>query len=320
MLIVSLTILIAIVGTYAAGQYARHRLANKFPPPGQFVQSGDRKLHVQCSGDGPVTILLESGLNDFSLHWYRLFPLLSKETKTCAYDRAGLGWSGSNPSAANIQDAANDLNQIVSSVASDSSPVVLVGHSYGSLIVRLFAQQHPKNIRAIVLLDPANEYMSERIEGYGEVLKQAASQFKTLSLIAKAGLVALLPDKIPAGDLSGEVAKSYRAVLAFGNFLAGAALESEAMVSNLRFMQSQDQNNLREIPIVIISRGLSDPIPGLPEETVDNLESTWANLQSDLVTRLHAKQLFAKNSHHNIQISEPDIVYQTIKPYLSNQR
>lgn len=192
----------------------------------------------------------------------------------------------------------------------------MVGHSYGAIIVRLYAQLHPERIRAIILLDPANEYMPERIEGYSEVLSKVSSQFKTLAFMADAGLVALMPNKIPAGNLSGETLDQYRAALASGHFLRAAAAESKAIVPNLKFMQTQDQSNLANIPITIISRGLADPIPGLPENSANSLETTWSSLQNDLVKRLHAKHLLADNSSHSIHLQQPELVYQAIKPFL----
>jgi len=309
-------VVVVIIATIIAGQVAKKSFAQQFPAPGKLLNLGQRRLHVYCTGEGPVTVILEAGLNDFSIHWNRLVPLLNKEVRTCAYDRAGLGWSDPNSNNINIQNAAADLDQVVSAIPNDK-PLVLVGHSFGSLVVRLFAQQHPEHVRAIVLLDPANEFMPERIDGYSEVLAQGASQFKTLSLFAKIGLIALMPNKIPAGDLSGKALEQYRAVLASGDFLSGAAAESAAMVSNLRYMQTQDQSNLTNIPITIISRGLPDPIPGLPENSASNLENTWSALQTDLVTRLHAKQLFATGSSHAIHLHQPELVYQAIKPFLS---
>jgi len=310
------TVVVVVIGTYIAGQLARNKLAQQYPPPGKLINSGSRQLHVDCRGDGPITVLLEAGLNDFSIHWNRVVSLLEKETKTCAYDRVGLGWSGPNTTTANIQDAATDLHQVVSAT-SEHHPIILVGHSYGSMIVRLYAQLHPENIRAIILLDPASEYMPERIDGYAEVLAQGAAQFKTLSRLANIGLVALLTSKIPAGDLSGIALEQYRAVLASGHFLSGAVAESQAMVSNLKYMQNQDQSNLANIPIVIISRGMAEPIPGLPQESSDSLEETWKALQSELVTRLHAKQIIAKTSSHSVHLHQPELVYQTIKSFLA---
>jgi len=309
------TVIIAVIGTYIAGQIAKNKLAQRFPPTGIIIDSGAHQIHVKCNGDGPVTIILEAGLNDFSIHWNRVVPLLSKDTRTCAYDRAGLGWSTSHAVSAKLQDAVANLQTVVSTV-SNNKPLVLVGHSYGSLIVRLFAQLHPERIRAIILLDPANEHMPERIKGYSEVLTAVASQFNTLSRLADFGLVALMPNKIPTGVLSGEALDQYRAVVASSHYLNAAAAESQAMVPNLRYMQTQDQSNLINIPITIISRGLADPIPGLPNESANSLENTWSELQQDLVNRLHAKQIVATTSSHSIHLMQPELVYETIKPYI----
>jgi len=85
-----LSILALAVIVYFTGQYAKTNLAKKFPPPGKMVGSTQHRLHVNCQGQGPVTVLLEAGLNKFSVHWHRVQTLLVQHTKTCAYDRAGL--------------------------------------------------------------------------------------------------------------------------------------------------------------------------------------------------------------------------------------
>lgn len=72
-------------------QIAVHRAERHFPPPGQLVEFDGRLSHIQCTGSGSPTILLESGLdNRGSWGWYHLFDELVQVSRVCAYDRAGL--------------------------------------------------------------------------------------------------------------------------------------------------------------------------------------------------------------------------------------
>jgi len=307
---------VLIAGGLIAGQVARYNLARQFPPPGTMVESNGHRLHVHCEGRGPVTVLLSAGLNDFSVQWSRVQPLLAKETRTCAYDRAGLGWSDVSQNPATLQNAVSDLQAVLQSEG-DQQPVILVGHSYGSLPVRAYAQQHPQNIKAIVLLDPSSEFMAEKITGYTEALDKAAEQFGSLASLASLGFIAFSTESIPANQLQGKALNQYRAVLATGNFFKAASAETAAMRSSLKAMQTVPQTALADIPIVIISRGQPEPIPGLPEQSAQTLEQTWATLQTDLVQRLHARQIFAKQSGHNIQLSQPDLVYESVKQFIT---
>jgi len=306
---------IFIVGFLIAGQVARALLVKRFPPPGKMLALQGYRLHVRCEGQGTVTVLLEAGLNDFSLQWRRLQQLLSQRTTTCSYDRAGLGWSDSSPSPPTINNAVSDLHAVVQSLQKPT-PLILVGHSYGSLLVRMYAQRYPDNVVALVLLDPANEFMAERIPGYTQALESGVRQFRRLRLVASLGLAALFNKSIPANQLQGETLQQYRAVVAARSFLKAAAAESAEMINNLRAMQDFPQTALAKIPVVIISRGQPEPIPSLPNSRSQALEKTWTALQTDLVERLNARQLIAEQSGHNIQLCQPELVYDAIKPLI----
>jgi len=311
---VSLVLLVAI-GIVVTGQFAKRSLEQQFPPPGTMVSSGDHKLHVHCEGSGPVTVLMESGLNDFSVYWSGVQSRLSKQARACAYDRAGLGWSEISNNPATLENMVTDLRNVVQSIA-PGKPVILVANSYGAIVIRAYAVQYPDNIKAMVLLDPANEFMAEHINGYREVLAEGSKQLKSLVSLSTIGIMALAPENIPANELSGEALDQYRATLAFGDFFEGGAKETGQMANNLKAMQRINQNESIKWPVVIVSRGLPEPIPGLPEATSKSLEKIWADLQADLVTRLHAKHLIAKKSGHRIEAQDPELVYQTILPLL----
>jgi pimeloyl-ACP methyl ester carboxylesterase len=306
---------VLIVGLLIAGQVARRILLNRYPPPGTMLELQGYSLHVRCEGQGPVTILLEAGLNNFSLQWSRLQYLLSRDTRTCCYDRAGLGWSDPSLRPPTIENSVTDLHAVVRGLGGQA-PLILVGHSYGSLLVRLYAQRYPQNIKAIILLDPANEFMAERIPGYTEALESAVSQFRKLALLTSLGLAALSTRSIPAAQLQGEALQQYRAVIAARSFCKSAAAETASMVDNLRTMQAALQGAVADVPAVIISRGQAERIPGLPDSSAQALEQTWSTLQTDLVERMNARQIIAEQSGHSIQLSQPELVYESIKPFI----
>jgi len=312
-----LSILALAVIVYFTGQYAKTNLAKKFPPPGKMVGSTQHRLHVNCQGQGPVTVLLEAGLNKFSVHWHRVQTLLVQHTKTCAYDRAGLGWSEINQNPSTLQNMVDDLQLVIQSI-NENHPLILVGHSYGALIVRRYAQLHPENIRALVLVDPANEYMADRLTGYREAITGAASQFKSLQTIATLGLMAISSGRIPAAQLEGQALEQYRAVLATGSFFKGAYAESCTMLDNLAAMQQFGSALKSEIPVVILSRGRSSQnVRGTINDILDQ-DDTWASLQDDLANRLNAKQIVAEKNDHHLQLSEPKLVYKTILSFIES--
>jgi pimeloyl-ACP methyl ester carboxylesterase len=116
------------------------------------VDIGGRTLFVECHGSGSPTVLLEAGFGGSSKSWVTVMPALSRITRTCAYDRAGLGSSVAMPGVHDASDEVDDLGRLLAQ-ASIPPPYVLVGHSYGGLLVRMFARTHQRDTAGLVLVD-----------------------------------------------------------------------------------------------------------------------------------------------------------------------
>jgi len=130
------------------------RDAVRIPPPGRLVDVGDgRRLHLADTGSGLPVVVLDAGIAASSLSWSRVQPLTELFARTVSYDRAGLAWSDAGPARTSAVQLAADLRALLVS-ASVPKPYVLVGHSFGSFVVRAFAQAHPDDVAGIVLVDP----------------------------------------------------------------------------------------------------------------------------------------------------------------------
>jgi pimeloyl-ACP methyl ester carboxylesterase len=90
---------VALVLVTGAGLAVYERLAEARmpPPPGRLVDIGGYRLHLDCTGTGRPTIILEAGLGDPGLSWSEVQPALARSTRVCSYDRAGFGWSDAGP-------------------------------------------------------------------------------------------------------------------------------------------------------------------------------------------------------------------------------
>jgi len=119
---------------------------------GEFVDVGGRRLFFECSGSGSPTILLEAGFGGGSNLWAGVLPELGQETRTCAYDRAGIDASDAIPGVHDAGDEIRDLERLLDRGRIEP-PYVLVGHSYGGLLARLFARAHPDQTGGVVLVD-----------------------------------------------------------------------------------------------------------------------------------------------------------------------
>jgi pimeloyl-ACP methyl ester carboxylesterase len=123
-----------------------------YPAPGPLVDVGGYRLHLYYAGSGTPTVVLESGLGESGAYWGWISTALALETRVCAYDRAGRGWSDSAPVPQDGMAVATDLHALLER-ARVPSPFVLVGHSSGADYVRIFAGRYPEHVAGMILLD-----------------------------------------------------------------------------------------------------------------------------------------------------------------------
>lgn len=107
---------------------------------------------AQCSGQGPA-VMLVIGYGGTMQDWGELPTRLGATTRTCMYDRLGIGNSDSPPPVQTFEDIADDLDGVITALGLPR-PVVVVGHSLGGPIAVSWAARHPRDTRALVLLDP----------------------------------------------------------------------------------------------------------------------------------------------------------------------
>ena len=126
--------------------------------PGTMIDVGGHKLHINCTGplDAKPVVIFEAGGGAFSKDWTGVQSLLARQVRACAYDRAGLGWSGPGPAPRTLKQEVFELHTLLK-VAKISSPLVLVGQSIGALNVRLYTMKYGDKVAGIVLVDPTDE-------------------------------------------------------------------------------------------------------------------------------------------------------------------
>jgi pimeloyl-ACP methyl ester carboxylesterase len=125
------------------------------PPPGRLVEVGGFRLHLHCAGAGSPAVVLDAALGASSVSWSLVQPLLAATTRVCSYDRAGFGWSEAGPMPRTAGRMADELRTLLGR-AGVAPPYVLVGHSFGGLVMRIFAARHRAESAALVLVDPAH--------------------------------------------------------------------------------------------------------------------------------------------------------------------
>ena len=124
------------------------------PPPGRLVSVGNHRLHIRCDGEGGPAVIFDAALGGSSLSWSLVHPAVAHVTRACSYDRAGFGWSEAGPLPRTAGRIADELHELLRA-ASVPPPYILVGHSYGGLVMRIYASRNPNDVTGLVLIEPA---------------------------------------------------------------------------------------------------------------------------------------------------------------------
>jgi pimeloyl-ACP methyl ester carboxylesterase len=123
-------------------------------PPGQLVDVGGFKLHVHALGSRGPAVVFDAALGGSSISWTFVQPPVGAFARAVAYDRAGFGWSDGGPMPRTAGRAADELRVLLDR-AGERPPFVVVGHSFGGLVMRIFAARYRADVAGIVLVDPA---------------------------------------------------------------------------------------------------------------------------------------------------------------------
>jgi pimeloyl-ACP methyl ester carboxylesterase len=127
--------------------------ARRFPPPGKLVMVDHHQMHINCTGAGSPTVVMDAGLGGWSLDWSAVQPEIAQFTRVCSYDRAGLGWSEAGANPGDAQQAVAELHTLLAN-SGERGPFVVVGHSNGGLRAVLYAHAYPQEVAGVVLVDP----------------------------------------------------------------------------------------------------------------------------------------------------------------------
>jgi pimeloyl-ACP methyl ester carboxylesterase len=292
------------------------------PPIGRLVDIGGYRLHLACQGKGSPTVVMEAAIGETGLLWSLVQPAVAQTTQACVYDRAGLGWSDPSPSPRTAAVMVEELHTLLAT-AEVPGPYVLVGHSFGGLLVRLHATRYPQEVAGLVLVDSAHEDQyrrapSEIRELLPQVEEQARQQFEGLKVLIESGSLdaGMLP--VPPG-LPASAADTFRALVAASpkhvdSFIAEQQAV-EAIHAELRV------TSLGDLPLVVLSHGQPMAMPGLSDEVNQTYEQLWQELQAELAgLSSQGRLIVAEGSGHYIQLERPQLVIDAIAEVVTAAR
>jgi pimeloyl-ACP methyl ester carboxylesterase len=127
------------------------------------VNIGGRLLFLRCIGSGSPTVILEAGYGDNGTIWAPVQIHASEFVRVCSYDRAGL--ERSDPPERYPRTGADVVADLHAALTESgvAPPYLLVGHSYGALFSRLFAETYPDEVAGLLLLDPWPETYDDQL-------------------------------------------------------------------------------------------------------------------------------------------------------------
>jgi pimeloyl-ACP methyl ester carboxylesterase len=247
---------------------------------------GGRRLHINCSGlaAGGPTIVLESGAGNAASAWDRVQPEVAKFARVCSYDRAGLGRSDPVPAARTIVALTEDLHSLLVN-AKVSGPYILVGHSLGGILVRLYASYYPGEVAGMVLVDSAHEDEPDR------------------------GMALIPPDTLRA---MLKQAKPEDLILRSAERIDGCSIRAVMNALNWH----------GEIPLIVLTQGrpYGPDMVVVPSIATEAYRLHLA-LQRELVSRSpKGRHVIAEKSGHLIHQDQPELVVSAIRDVIEEYR
>ena len=263
-LVVALLVLAVIGAIYQA--IATELAERAYPPPGEMVDIGDHSLHINCIGHGSPTVILEAANFGMSAWWVRVQKQLAQTTRVCAYDRAGLGWSSERgPEPRDARQISSELHTLLKG-ADIEGPYVLVGHSYGGLYVRMYADRYPEETAGVVLVDSSHPEQFTRSPKERAQYEQTVRLGAVISFLTRLGVIRLTNYYPAHPDLPSHQRAQIEAFNASTHHVATTLEEYRATPQTTA--QVRRAGSLGDTPLAVITAG--------------EQSSVWLEMQDEL--------------------------------------
>jgi pimeloyl-ACP methyl ester carboxylesterase len=277
-------LLITALGLVGCSGHARPKVESATGLlPGSVVEADGNKIYFRCEGKGSPTVVFLSGWGEDTSSWASVFDGTSTMTRSCLYDRAGVGESapyGALPRRArDAHDQARELDQLLRN-GGIAKPYVLVGHSWGGSLARLYAGSH-HDVKAVVFIDSSSPGQD-------------------------AAIAAALPPKKPGeASLLTELRQPHNVAVDNPEYLAwGKSLDEVGEVTNLG-----------DLPEIVITAG--NTFAGLS----GRLFPVWLAMQKRLAAlSSRTVQVLARSSGHSVQQDAPELVLAAVRAAVNAAR
>ena len=291
--------------------------------------SKGHSLYLFEQGEGRPTVVFESGIGATNLNWRHIQSEVSGFTSTASYDRAGLGFSSRCRSARTPGNIAVELRELLER-ADIKPPYIMVGHSFGGLVVRRFALLYPDVVAGVILVDPMrceewpplNPSRQSQINLGRRLIRYAVpiaffgvTRFAVKTAFRRAGRAKPSHSR-PQAKINGrhvihrikqEVGKMPREVWPVvaahwsrPGFYGGIRSHISSIPDTVREMYQAEP--IRETPVRVLTPGGSQPLSDAC------LRKIGTNVQ----------QIIADESEHWIHLDEPELVINAIREMVAS--
>jgi pimeloyl-ACP methyl ester carboxylesterase len=298
------------------------------PPPGRLIDVGGFKLHLNCAGHGSPAVVMDAALGGSSISWSLIQPAIARVTRACSYDRAGFGWSEAGPMPRTAGRIAGELHVLLER-GGVTPPYVLVGHSFGGLVTRIFAARYAGETAALILVDPAHpeDWVTPAPKEQVEI-DRGLVLCRRGATAARLGVARLVTAVAALGAFG--VARAITKVVSRG----GLSREDEGILAPLWRLPEEARKPVRQFwtqekfydalgsQIETISASAAETLEAsaggygdLPLVTISSTDPGEYRLrQQEALARLstRGRHVIASNSGHWIPLDQPDVVIDVI--------
>ena len=307
-------------------------------PPGRLVDLGGWRLHLNCTGEArpsQPTVILEAGVGDFSVEWALVQPRVAAFARVCSYDRAGDGWSDMGPMPRTMRQIVFELHTLLAR-AEVPPPYLLVGQSYGGVLVRLYQTTYPAEVAGMVLVDGGRVTPLRFVGGKLVTLPDLATgkplppvqmsnplRDADIPAAARTQIEAAARGMVPNANESREKlpedAQRMRtwALGQVKHYVANGPNAFDLEAEELALMIADEKKNpqpLGDKPLIVLTAG---------QRAYDrqDLEDERLKIQTALARLSRSgKEVIATKSGHHIHIDEPELVTSAIRDALAARR
>lgn len=320
------TLALIIAGGVAYEAINKWQAGRDFPPSGKLVDIGDRRLQLDCRGQGSPTVVFESGLDMLgSLSWSAVHDKVAAITRACAYSRAGILWSDSTSGRRDARAIAADLHAVLQQ-AGEIGPLVLVGHSLGGLYVMAYTQAYSSEVAGLVLVDTTHPDQIARLAETGvptgmsssaQNIQEIAARLQWIGLVrAFANAQGTMPHMPSRTDA---IMKAYAAT-SLGPMLA----ESAALETSLA--QAGAARDLGQRPLYVLTAMAPFTVEAQQQMGITSVQASWVK---EIWRELHeeaaswssqGRHESVSDANHYIQFDRPDRVIAAVSTVVGDVR